>query len=393
MTTTAAHAQDLVARLVAVDTQNPGGDERAGLEVLAGELRAAGMQIRIDGYAPGHANLTATATFGSGAGPVVMLNSHIDVVPAGEGWSSDPFAPVFRDGRIYGRGAADAKGSLGAMAAAAVALLRSPGGLSGTLLFTAVGDEEVGSTGARALIDEVRPDFCIVGEPTGIRLLSAHKGSLRPVIEVAGVAAHAATPQQGLNAIDGAARLLDRLDALAGELQSREHPLTGGPTLTPVLIDGGQAPNAVPERCRITLDRRLVPGEDEHGALAEVQTVLDEFSAAEPWTARIAELAPSTGGPSETDPRDPFVGLCQEALRDLAEDPGLSGLVVNCDMTTFRGAGIPTVILGPGTLEVMHAKDEYVDVAQIDRAASVYEAMLRKLLDGARGAGGTEPPE
>ncbi|MEY9778331.1 M20 family metallopeptidase [Arthrobacter sp. MW3 TE3886] len=369
----------LLSELVGIDTTNPGGDEKAGLAVLERMFTDRGIAVEIEEYRAGNFNLTATVSFGDG--PTVMLNSHIDVVPAGEGWSQDPFTPTLQNGRVYGRGAADAKGSLAAMTTALLSLLDEADTLSGTVVFTAVGDEEVGSTGARALVTKVNPDACIVGEPTNIRLLSAHKGSIRPVIEVVGRAAHAATPQNGENAITGASELLRMLRGLSDDLAGRDHPLTGGPTLTPVLVSGGQAPNAVPEKCRITLDRRLVPGEENAGALAEVETILADFNTQHaPIHASIVECAPSTGGPSQTDSQHPFVQSCQEAMEDVGENPELAGLVVNCDMTTFRAAGIPTLILGPGTLEVMHAKDEYVEVDQLHRAENAYRAILRRLL-------------
>ena len=376
---TAPDVVELLCDLVAVDTTNPTGDERAGVEVLASYFDALGIEVTIDPFAAGHTNLTARARFG--AGPTLMLNSHIDVVPAGEGWSSPPFLPAHRDGRIYGRGAADAKGSLAAMAVALAELWRAEVPLAGTVLFTAVGDEEVGSTGARHLVCDTTADACIVGEPTGLQLLAAHKGSVRPVIEVRGLPAHAATPHRGVNAIEGAGLLLQRLATLAEEVGSRHHPLTGGPTLTPVLVQGGEAPNAVPERCRITLDRRLVPGETAEAALAEVSAVLTDFNAAHaPLVAAIVACAPSTGGPSQTSPDEPFVASAVGSLAAVGERSDLGGLVVNCDMTTFRSAGIPTVILGPGTLEVMHAIDEFVEVAELRRAVAIYRRIIADYL-------------
>lgn len=377
--TTGADTVALLERLVAVDSTNPGGDESGAAGVLADVLRAVGASVEIEEYAPGHVNLVAEVRFGDG--PRVMFNSHLDVVPAGSGWSSDPFVPVVRDGRLYGRGAADAKGSLAAMAGAFVDIVHAGATARGTLVFTAVGDEEVGSTGARTLVDTLRADACIVGEPTGLRLLAAHKGSLRPVIEVIGRGAHAAAPHNGVNAITGTAALLGALDDYGRRLAERVHPLTGSPTLTPVLIEGGQAPNAVPEKCTLTIDRRMVPGETADGARDEIDDLLAEFNRTHsPVTARIAALAPSTGGPSETAVDDPFVVACRGALREAGESDDVGGLVVNCDMTTFRGAGIPTVVFGPGGLEVMHAADEFVPLDQLERARVAYRAMAERAL-------------
>ncbi|MFG3689833.1 M20 family metallopeptidase [Micromonospora sp. NPDC047740] len=375
---------DLLAELVAQNTTNPVGNETAAAGVLADVLRAAGFEVRLDEISPGRANLIARADF-STDGPTVMLNSHLDVVPAGAGWTSSPFILAQRDGRLYGRGAADAKGSLAAMAVAAVNLVRQASRLRGSLVYTAVADEEVGSLGARRLLSPGsmvgRPDAAIVGEPTGLRLCTAHKGSVRPVIEVTGVAAHAATPQQGVNAISSIGALLRLVDEYAGHLAGRAHPLVGPPTVTPVLIDGGEAPNAVPERCRITLDRRLVPGERAEVALAEVRHLLTRFDdAAAPARAEIAECAPSTGGPSETPADHPFVVTAQRALAAVGLDSKLAGLVVNCDMTHFRTAGIPCLVLGPGSLQVMHTVDEWIAADDLHAAVPAYEAVLDGLL-------------
>lgn len=373
---------DLLRDLVAVDTTNPGGDELRAAELLAELFDAHGVPAQVDTYADGHANLVATADLG-GDGPTVMLNSHLDVVPAGGDWTSAPFDPELRDGRMYGRGSADAKGSLAPMAVAALRLLGSPasGEMGGRIVYTAVGDEEVGSGGARHLLTDNVPDAAIVGEPTGLRLLAAHKGSVRPVIEVRGVAAHAATPDAGVNAIRGLGPLLELLDQYSATLGRRSHPLTGRPTATPVLVEGGEAPNAVPAVCRVTLDRRLVPGETADQALAELDELLATYSREHaPFGASVVECAPSTGGPSETAETDPFVVACRAGLVSVGMDDRPGGLVVNCDMTHFRAAGVPTVVLGPGELEAMHVVDESIAVDDVYHAVEVYEAVLRHVL-------------
>ncbi|MEH3088508.1 MAG: M20 family metallopeptidase [Microbacterium arborescens] len=374
----------LLERLVTVDSTNPGGDESGAADVLAEVLRSVGASVAIEEYAPGHVNLVAEVRFGDG--PRVMFNSHLDVVPAGSGWSSDPFMPVVRDGRLYGRGAADAKGSLAAMAGAFVDIVRSGSATRGTLVFTAVGDEEVGSTGARALVETLRADACIVGEPTGLRLLAAHKGSLRPVIEVIGRGAHAAAPHNGVNAITGTAALLRALDAHAGELAERDASAHRSPHPDPRARRGRSGTrNAVPEKCTLTIDRRMIPGETADGVRAEIDGLLAEFNAENaPVSARIAALAPSTGGPSETPVDDPFVVACRAALRTVGESDEVGGLVVNCDMTTFRGAGIPTIVFGPGELEVMHAADEFVPLDQLERAPRRVPRDGRTRVRGAR---------
>ncbi len=367
---------DLLADLVSIDSSNPGGNEKAVAELLGQVFTSHGLDVTIDTYDADHVNLIAVADFGPG--PEIMLNSHLDVVPTPGHWTTPPFTPDIRDGRLYGRGAADAKGSLAPMAVALLNLLDQRSELSGRIVYTGVGDEEVGSGGARHLLKTWQPDAAIVGEPTGLRLLTAHKGSVRPIVEIVGRSAHAAAPEKGINSIEALGDLFPLLREYRNSLDARTHTLTGAPTSTVVLIEGGEAPNAVPASCRITIDRRLIPGETADEAVAELEIYLDKFNALDHGAvARVAHRAPSTGGPSQTDVTDPFVTACQDALRGLDLDPRPGGLLVNCDMTHFRSSGIPTVVLGPGELEAMHVPNESVRVQEVREAVLVYDALLR----------------
>ncbi|WP_233518634.1 M20 family metallopeptidase [Streptomyces corynorhini] len=381
----------LLTAMVACDSTTPTGEEESTAALLAEPLAAAGFEVETERLAPGRVNLTARRRFGPG-GPVIMLNSHLDVVPAGGGWTSPPFVPALREGRLYGRGTADAKGPLAAMACAAIELARAAdagdgtGPARGEIVFSAVSQEEGDSAGARHLVPRLAregrlPDAVVVGEPTGMRLLTAHKGSVRPVIEVVGVAAHAATPGQGVNAVTAAGRVLGLLEEYSASLADHGHPLLTAPTCTPVLIEGGEAPNAVPERCRITLDRRLLPGETPESVVAAVEEVLDRFNAAEGGArASVVACAPSTGGPSETPEDHPFVRLCRRALASAGADDSLGGLTVNCDMTHFRAAGVPALVCGPGRLEVMHALDEHIVVDELRDSVGLFRALLTEAL-------------
>ncbi len=237
---------ELLRDLVRVDTTNPPGHELAAAELLARWLGAHGIDCRVDEFEPGRANLFAEVR-ATKPGRSIMFNTHLDVVPSGDDWSHAPFAGDLADGRVWGRGSADAKGSLAAMAVTLAAFAGNRDAFAGAVQLTAVADEEAKSRGARHLVAQgCRPDAVVVGEPTDLRLMAAHKGSLRPVVEVVGRSAHSALPEHGINAVEGMARLLSRLGALRDRLAARRHPLVGSPTVVPVLIQGGEAPNMVP---------------------------------------------------------------------------------------------------------------------------------------------------
>jgi acetylornithine deacetylase/succinyl-diaminopimelate desuccinylase-like protein len=285
-------------------------------------------------------------------------------------------------GRLVGRGAADAKGALAAMAVA-LATLHAQGETRGEVILAAVADEEGASAGARALLQDLRADAAIIGEPTDLRLVTCHKGSMRPVVEIRGLAAHAAQPDEGQNAVLGAGRLLAMMEEHHRELGARTHPLVGAPTIVPVLVAGGEALNMVPERCRLTFDRRMAPGEQEDDVIAAVNGVLARFNREQSGlTAHLVDLAPSTGGPSETAADDPFVVTCANALRSIGQTGELGGMQVNCDMSHFRRAGMPAVVYGPGSPRQMHVADESIAIAELDRGVAGYLAMVNAFLAG-----------
>jgi succinyl-diaminopimelate desuccinylase len=376
-----SQAGELLQQLVRCDTTNPPGNEMVAATVLATWLGERGIPTEIIEIAPRRANLVARVSSGVSSRRIA-INTHFDVVPAGEGWSMDPRSGAIVNGRLFGRGAADAKGPLAAMAVA-LARLHEQGLERGEVILAAVADEEGASAGARALLRDLRADAAIVGEPTSLQLVTCHKGSLRPVVEIQGRAAHAAQPDDGVNAVYGAGRLLVMMEQHGRELGASTHPLVGSPTIVPVLVSGGEALNMVPERCRVTFDRRLVPGEQEEDVLAAVNAIIERFNQEQSGlSARLADLAPSTGGPSETTADDPFVVTCATALEGIGLGGEVGGMQVNCDMSHFRGAGMPTVVYGPGSPREMHVVDESIALDELNRGVAGYLAMVRAFLTG-----------
>lgn len=371
----------LLARLVAADSQNPPGDERACAALVAAELSALGCEVSQQEYEPGRINVIGRIE--NGPGPTFCFNTHLDVVPVGSGWRGDPLVLREEDGRLIGRGTCDCKGPLAAMIAAISLLGAARNTWSGTLLGVFVADEEVASRGARHYAAQ-RPtiDYVVVGEPSGNRPIIAHKGSLRPLVRVAGRMAHSGTPDLGINAIFQAGRLLPRISALHRTLADRRHVLIGSPSLTVTRAQAGVADNIVPDGCDLLLDRRLIPGETEADALTEIEALLAQAQSEDGIESSIVECRPTTGGPAETPADHPVVLAALAAGRaHEVSDPAPIGFGGACDFVHFRGIGAQGVVLGPGDLTVAHKPEEFVPRAEFEASALIYrdiaQAMLR----------------
>ncbi len=376
----AGRLANLLERLVGLDTQNPPGQEAAAAGLLADTLRDFGMDAQARAVAPGRAN--AVGVLRNGPGPVVAFNSHIDTVPVGTGWSSDPLRLVERDGRLYGRGACDAKGSIAAMAEACRLLAGDRASWSGTLVAAFVADEEINSRGAKAVAGEFPAfDAVVVGEPTDNAVLSAHRGCVRPLIRVHGVTAHSSRPDLGVNAITAAARLLGDIQAHDRELGRREHPLVGRACVTATRIEGGFADNIVPDRCDLVLDRRLLPGEDPAAALAELRALLERARAGSDVIADLVEVRVSAAG-SETPADAPVVRAGLAAAARQGRSPVAGGMTGGCDLVHFRAHGSPGIILGPGSLAMSHKPDEYVPKSELVEASLIYRDIVLGICGG-----------
>ncbi len=374
----------LLERLVAFDTQNPPGQETAAAEMLCGELRGYGMEasartVPHEGFPP---RANAVGILRNGPGPVICFNSHIDTVPVGEGWSSDPLRLIERDGKLYGRGACDAKGPIVAMAEACRLLAAGRSAWRGTVVAAFVADEELNSRGSKAVAAEFPAfDGVIVGEPTDNTVLSAHRGAVRPLIRVHGVTAHSSRPHLGVNAIDGAARLLRAISAYDRDINQRTHRLVGCACVSATQIRGGFADNIIPDRCDIVLDRRLVPDESTDDVLAELQTLLDDVRATDNVIAELFDIRGLAAG-CETPESAPVVQAALAAAARNGASPVLGGLTGGCDLVHFRAKGSPGVILGPGSLGMAHKPDEYVPREALVQAASIYRDIALEMLRG-----------
>jgi acetylornithine deacetylase/succinyl-diaminopimelate desuccinylase family protein len=372
---------EMLVDLVRVRSQNPGEDEREAAAYVAGRCRALGLETTVTDAMPSRPNVVARLQ-GARSGPTAVLNTHLDTVPASDGWTVDPFGGVTRDGRVYGLGSGDAKGQVVAMLGAIGALVATRTPLAGEIVLTAVADEEFGSRGSREVVKGLAADYAVIGEPTRLRVGIAHRGSVRPRIVVHGRSAHSSTPKLGVNAIFKMRKVLEALEAYVDALDARRHPLIGPPSGTVTLIKGGHKESAVPDRCEIVLDRRMVPGESQEQVVADIEALLRRVAGSDPeLRVGIEGYMPTSGPPSET-PRDArIVGAAVEAVREATGRAAeVYGAGFGCDMTHFRAIGAEAVILGPGDIDRAHTADEYLGIDELTDGARVYAALLRRLL-------------
>jgi acetylornithine deacetylase/succinyl-diaminopimelate desuccinylase-like protein len=241
------------------------------------------------------------------------------------------------------------------------------------IIFAGLVDEENAQAGSRALAASgFRADLAIVGEPTQLQIVTAHKGSLFISVETRGRAAHGATPQFGRNAVHAMARVVEVLETdYAAQLRRRRHPLLGGATVSVGTIAGGTQPNIVPDRCVLSADRRTLPDETEAGVCREI-TALLRVRGLEAKVSN-ARLAPCL--PLETDARLPLV---RQFLRSAGQlQP--AGVHYFCDAAVLARGGIPSVVFGPGDIAQAHTADEWISLGQLERGKEMLLRFLKSL--------------
>jgi len=381
--------EKLLAELIALPSVNPAfagqdGDargahkfgERNVAEFLAAIASRAGLEIEFQPVLPGRSNLIARLLPGGKIRQTILLAPHLDTVNAVEA----QFVPRRRNGRLYGRGACDTKGSVAAMLTALCELAGAKSRPAGTeIIFAGLIDEEQAQAGSRALVGRglkktapFKADLAIVGEPTRLQIVTAHKGSLWLEIETQGVAAHGATPHFGVNAVHEMAHIVDFLQTdYAARLRRRKHKLLGHGTVNVGVISGGRQPNIVPDHCTITIDRRTIPGETDAGVKRELQKLL----LSKKYRATIADKKLAPAVPLETDLKLPLVRKFMET----AGQSKAAGVHFFCDASVLSSGRIPSVVFGPGDVAQAHTTDEWIELSQLESAKDLILKFLRSL--------------
>ena len=369
--------EDLLARLIAFPSV-VGRPNGAIVEWVRGYAEGCGATVTIvPGPEGDRANLFAT--IGPADVPGFILSGHMDVVPAGEpDWTGDPFALRADGARLYGRGATDMKGFLACALAALPALasrrLRRPIHLAFSY------DEEAGCRGVRHLITRLPslcapPEGCIVGEPSGMRPIRAHKGKAAARVEIVGRSGHSSRPDQGLNAIHAMAAVLDEAVRCADALMAAPQDAGFAPpysTLQVGTISGGQALNIIPQTCVAEIEAPAIPGVEPAGLLEPIREKaqrLGQRGFAVRWEALSDYPALSIAADA------PLSRL----LTELTGEAPLDAVSFGTEAGLYQAAGVPAIICGPGDIARAHRPDEYIDVSELAACRAMIEALSARL--------------
>jgi acetylornithine deacetylase len=357
----------LLRDLVAINSVNPtlvpgAPGEREIAEAVAAAMRSIGLEVSVEDAGGGRPNVVGVLE-SRVKGPALMFCGHTDTV--GVTGMRDPFTPVERDGRLYGRGAQDMKGGVAAMIDAARVVAEKGGPASGRLIVAAVVDEEHSSIGADALVASWRADAGVVTEPTDLAIAIGHKGFAWIEVDVFGKAAHGSRPADGVDAILRLGRVLTRLEALDRELQSRPpHPRMGTASLHASFVEGGHELSSYPDRARLTLERRTLPGETDSAPIDEAETIIRTLANEDPSfhaAARFVFGRPAYELPSDHRLPQLLGDACAAATSKTASIVGASFWT---DAAVLGHAGTPSVLFGPGGAG-LHSVEEYVNVADV----------------------------
>ncbi|HUQ87487.1 MAG TPA: M20/M25/M40 family metallo-hydrolase, partial [Vicinamibacterales bacterium] len=339
-------ALQLLKDLIAVDSVNPSlvpgaAGEASVARTIAEAMRGMGLSVETQDVAPGRPNVVGTLE-GRMPGRSLMFCGHIDTV--GVSGMKAPFDPVERDGKIYGRGSQDMKSGVAAMIDVARVVSESGGLAAGKIVIACVVDEEHASIGADALVTRWRADAAVVTEPTDLQVAIAHKGFEWVEIETEGRAAHGSRPREGRDAIRSMGRVLNGLDTLDKQLQSRPpHALLGTASLHASLIEGGRELSSYPDRCHLQMERRTIPGEMPGAAGREVDDLLTRLRSEDP-EFKAASKVMFARSPYEIAADHE---LPKAMLRSTGNSASAIGMSFWTDAAVLGDAGIPSILYGP----------------------------------------------
>jgi len=374
------HVIKVLSNLVAIESINASMKGAKNKEAVIGNyifdyLSGLGMEVQRDEALPGRPNILGRLA-GADSRRRLLFEAHLDTMPV-EGMEIDPFDPKIEEGRLYGRGACDTKASIAAMLCALKAA-KEQGRPKADIYFLGSVDEEYTFKG---ILHFLKGGFwaqgAVTGEPTELDLVIAHKGMVRWRIVVTGKAAHSSKPQEGINAITKMARIINRIEEeMQPRLSKISHPLVGPPTLSIGKIEGGIQINIVPDRCVIELDRRLNPGEDPDSVLASFEELLGDMRRRDPELQVAMEDPFLVDYALETRETEEVADVAKAAIAEVLGKAKVKGVPYGTDGSKTARAGIPTIVLGPGSIDQAHTASEFVEIDQVVKATEIYARMM-----------------
>lgn len=365
---------EIFEALMAQDTINPPGNEKRGALCLKEIFDREGIPCEVQDLGDNRANFIAS--FGEGD-KILEYSGHLDVVPCVGNWQHTAIGTTEEGDLIYGRGACDMKGGVAAMCSAAISMFRDKTPLNGQIRLTFVADEEDANLGMHAFLDSHKAaTYTILGEPTDLHVAIAHRGVGRYYIDLLGHACHAALRSTEETAVAKAARAVMAIEDLNKQLESMTHDVLPSPSIVVTMVQGYEKDNVVPGKVRLLVDFRVLPGMTEPQTRKLVQDALDAHGIV---GYELIKHFFMPGG--EVAQAHPFVSACveqAEKLNERKEAPQAFG--ASCEQCFLVEAGSATVIIGPGSLDQAHTVDEFVEKAQLLRAAKLYREIAMDVL-------------
>lgn len=382
------HATDILKELVAIPSVNPMGRDISGPEYfetrlsdhLQGFFQSLGVEHQRIEVMPGRANVLARLDR-PGSRTTILLDAHQDTVPV-DGMVIEPFRPVVKNGRLYGRGACDVKGGMAAMLAAFARLVRERPANAANVIVSCTCDEEATAQGIRDVcrlwsepsrrgsLISGPPSIALVAEPTDLDIVVAHRGAVRWKVRTTGRACHSSRPQEGVNAIYKMAHVLTCLERYAEELPRMvpPHPLCGSATLSVGRIQGGISVNTVPDECTIEIDRRCLPGEDGAAVIPHVTAYLRErldvdFEMLPPWL---------DGATLPDDNNGAWADRLLSHISAVAGPHRKVGVAYGTNASRIAAVGVPAMVFGPGSIDQAHTVDEWISLDELEQASEIY---------------------
>lgn len=371
---------ELLKDMVKIDSVNPSlvpgaAGEAEIASYLKDWMESVGLVTELVEVEPGRPNVIGTLS-GSGGGKSLMLNGHTDVVGV-DYMTIDPFDPVIKEGKLYGRGSFDMKGGLASSMAAVKAIVDSGDQLRGDVIIAAVCDEEFASIGTEHLMKETVVDAAIISEPTFFNVQVAHKGFAWIDVTTHGVAAHGSDFGRGVDAIAKMGHVLIGVEAIQNILGETKHSLVGPGSIHASIISGGVELSTYPDRCKLEAERRLIPGETREDVEAEMEGLLQSLREGDPKFKADYEITFYRGSMEISPDEEICKVLKQGSLEVLGKEPQWVGGSGWMDTQIIHGKGIPAVAFGPIGFGA-HGAEEWIDLNSVHKAAEVQEYVIRK---------------